>query len=108
MELKTAKYHMKFILPMLEEGLSLNEISRRYKYSDSYVRKIISFWRKYYLRNQEKFHIEIQREKIRKSTQHALDRLKSLGVKLGRPKGSKDKTKRRTIGYQLRYQEVVK
>jgi len=36
-------------------------------------------------------------------TRAGLDRVKSAGQKLGRPKGSKDKTRRRRSGYHLRY-----
>lgn len=53
------------------------------------------------------FHIlsafaEFERELIRERTLEGLKRAKSNGKTLGRPKGSKDKSKRRTIGYYNR------
>ena len=50
------------------------------------------------------FHIlsafaEFERELIRERTLEGLKRAKSNGKTLGRPKGSKDKKKRQTIGY---------
>ncbi len=46
---------------------------------------------------------ELERELIRERTISKLNYLKSKGVKLGRPKGSKDKKKRRKSGYYLRW-----
>ncbi len=51
---------------------------------------------------------ELERELIRERTKAKLDYLKSQGVKLGRPKGSKDKKKRRTSGYHLRWVRMNK
>ena len=54
------------------------------------------------------FHIlsafaEFEREIIRERTLDGLERAKTNGSKLGRPKGSKDKEARRKSGYYLRY-----
>jgi len=46
---------------------------------------------------------ELERELIRERTISRLDYLKRQGIKLGRPKGSKDKKDRRKSGYYLRY-----
>jgi len=46
---------------------------------------------------------ELERELIRERTIAKLTYLKNHGVKLGRPKGSKDKKKRRKSGYYTRY-----
>lgn len=46
---------------------------------------------------------EFERELIRERTREKLNYLKSKGVKLGRPAGSKDKDKRRKSGYYLRW-----
>ncbi len=51
---------------------------------------------------------EFEREIIRQRTLDGLQRVKSQGKKLGRPKGSKDKTKRSTIGYQKRSEQLLK
>jgi len=51
---------------------------------------------------------EFEREIIRQRTLDGLQRVKSQGKKLGRPKGSKDKTKRSTIGYQKRSERLLK
>lgn len=48
---------------------------------------------------------EFERELIRERTIEGLKRAKSQGKKPGRPKGSKDKTKRRTEGYLRREAE---
>jgi DNA invertase Pin-like site-specific DNA recombinase len=45
---------------------------------------------------------EFERELIRERTIEGLNRTKQSGTKLGRPKGSKDKTKRPRSGYILR------
>lgn len=45
---------------------------------------------------------ELERENISQATKQRLQSLKNLGKTLGRPKGSKDKGKRRTTGYHLR------
>ena len=45
---------------------------------------------------------EFERELIRERTLEGLHRAKQQGKKLGRPKGSKDKKKRRTAGYYKR------
>lgn len=45
---------------------------------------------------------EFERELIRERTLEGLHRAKQQGKKLGRPKGSKDKKKRRTGGYYKR------
>ena len=42
---------------------------------------------------------KIEREKISERTKAGLERVRSRGVQLGRPKGSKDKKKRRVTGY---------
>jgi len=42
---------------------------------------------------------KMEREKISERTKAGLDRVRSRGVKLGRPKGSKDKKRRRAKGY---------
>jgi DNA invertase Pin-like site-specific DNA recombinase len=54
------------------------------------------------------FHIlaafaEFEREIIRERTLDGLERAKANGSCLGRPKGAKDKKKRRKSGYHLRY-----
>lgn len=46
---------------------------------------------------------ELERELIRERTRAKLQYLKKKGMKLGRPKGSKDKKPRRRSGYYLRY-----
>ena len=46
---------------------------------------------------------ELERELIRERTKAKLDYLKSQGVKLGRPTGSKDKKVRRKSGYYNRW-----
>jgi DNA invertase Pin-like site-specific DNA recombinase len=46
---------------------------------------------------------EFERERIRERTMLGLERAKSEGKQLGRPKGSMDKKKRRTSGYNLRW-----
>ena len=48
---------------------------------------------------------EFERELIRERTIEGLRRAKSQGKKVGRPKGSKDKVKRRTDGYLLREEQ---
>jgi len=45
---------------------------------------------------------ELERTNISEATKQRLQALKNMGKKLGRPKGSKDKDKRRTTGYLLR------
>lgn len=45
---------------------------------------------------------EFERELIRERTREGLNRAKHEGTKLGRPKGTKDKTKRKKSGYYLR------
>lgn len=45
---------------------------------------------------------ELERTNISEATKQRLQALKNMGKKLGRPKGSKDKNKRRTSGYILR------
>ena len=45
---------------------------------------------------------ELERANISEATKQRLKALKSLGKKLGRPKGSKDKEKRSNVGYLLR------
>ncbi len=59
------------------------------------------------------FHIisafaEFEREIIRERTLAGLERAKMQGKRLGRPKGSKDKKKRRKAGYFLRWQNASK
>lgn len=51
---------------------------------------------------------EFEREIIRQRTLDGLQRVKSQGKKLGRPKGSKDKSKRSTDGYQKRSERLLK
>ena len=51
---------------------------------------------------------EFEREIIRQRTLDGLQRVKSQGKKLGRPKGSKDKKKRSTVGYQKRSERLLK
>lgn len=46
---------------------------------------------------------ELEREFIRERTKSKLDLLKKQGKQLGRPKGSKDKGRRRRSGYHLRW-----
>lgn len=46
---------------------------------------------------------ELEREYIRERTKSKLDYLKKKGMKLGRPKGSKDKKVRKKSGYHLRW-----
>ena len=46
---------------------------------------------------------ELEREMIRERTQLRIDTLKEKGTKLGRPKGSKDKGRRRKSGYVVRW-----
>ena len=48
---------------------------------------------------------EFEREMIRERTMAGLDRARAQGKKLGRPKGSSDKKKRKKGGYYLRYQK---
>jgi len=45
---------------------------------------------------------ELERTNISEATKHRLQALKNMGKKLGRPKGSKDRTKRSNTGYLLR------
>lgn len=45
---------------------------------------------------------ELERTNISEATKQRLQALKKMGKKLGRPKGRKDKHKRRTTGYLLR------
>lgn len=45
---------------------------------------------------------ELERENISLATKHRLQALKNLGKTLGRPKGSKDKGKRKNLGYLIR------
>lgn len=45
---------------------------------------------------------ELERENISLATKQRLGALRNLGVKLGRPKGSQDKKKRKNIGYIIR------
>lgn len=45
---------------------------------------------------------QLERKMISEATKQRLTALKNMGVKLGRPQGSKDKKKRRTGGYILR------
>lgn len=45
---------------------------------------------------------ELERENISEATKQRLQALKNLGKTLGRPKGSKDKSKRSNTGYLLR------
>lgn len=49
---------------------------------------------------------EFERDINRERTLDGLERAKSQGKVLGRPKGSKDKKKRRTAGYLLRWKKV--
>lgn len=51
---------------------------------------------------------ELERELIRERTKAKLEYLKSEGMILGRPKGSKDKNKRRKSGYYLRWSKEAK
>ncbi len=56
------------------------------------------------------FHIfgamaELERDLIIERTRAGLKRARERGIKLGRPKGSKDKKARRKAGYYLRYQK---
>jgi putative DNA-invertase from lambdoid prophage Rac len=46
---------------------------------------------------------ELERTNISIATKQRLEALKNMGKSLGRPKGSKDKKKRKTTGYHLRY-----
>ena len=46
---------------------------------------------------------QLERENISEATKQRLTALKNMGKTLGRPKGSKDKADRKTIGYLLRY-----
>ena len=46
---------------------------------------------------------ELERTNISIATKQRLEALKNMGKTLGRPKGSKDKKKRKTTGYHLRY-----
>lgn len=46
---------------------------------------------------------ELERELIRERTRAKIDYLKSTGIHLGRPSGSRDKAPRRKSGYWLRY-----
>jgi DNA invertase Pin-like site-specific DNA recombinase len=48
---------------------------------------------------------ELEREFVRERTKLRLKTLKAKGVKLGRPKGSKDKKRRKKGGYYLRYKK---
>lgn len=105
MDKKLIKFHMKFIKPMLKEGLTNREISKRYGYTQGYIRKIISEYNTHFLKNQEKLYMQMRREESRRLTLKALNRLKIEGIKLGRPKGIKDKKPRRKVGYSLRYEE---
>lgn len=43
---------------------------------------------------------QLERENISEATRQRLQALKNMGKKLGRPKGSKDKNKRKTEGYK--------
>ncbi len=49
---------------------------------------------------------EFERQLIRERTKEKLEYLKSRGVKLGRPSGSKDKKLRRKSGYFLRWSKT--
>ncbi len=49
---------------------------------------------------------EMEREMIRERILLGLDRRKKQGKSLGRPKGSKDKKRRRKGGYYLRYKKL--
>ena len=51
---------------------------------------------------------EFERSLIRERIKDKLNYLKANGVKLGRPVGSKDKGRRRTSGYNLRWQNCKK
>ena len=51
---------------------------------------------------------ELERELIRERTKAKLDYLRSQGVRLGRPPGSKDKGKRRISGYHARWDNARK
>ena len=46
---------------------------------------------------------ELERENISVATKERLQALKNMGKQLGRPKGSKDKHKRKNTGYLRRY-----
>ena len=46
---------------------------------------------------------QFERDLIRQNTMDGLERAKKQGKTLGRPKGSKDKKRRRVSGYHLRY-----
>lgn len=46
---------------------------------------------------------QFERDRIRERTMLGLDRARAEGTQLGRPKGAKDKKKRRTAGYSERY-----
>ena len=48
---------------------------------------------------------KIEREKISERTKAGLARVKRAGKTLGRPKGSKDKKRRKKKGYYLRYEK---
>ncbi len=48
---------------------------------------------------------EMERELIRERINSGLDRARSQGKKLGRPKGSKDSRRRRKSGYWMRWQK---
>lgn len=51
---------------------------------------------------------EFERQLLRERIKEKLDYLKSKGVKLGRPSGSKDRKKRKRGGYFLRYKRLNK
>lgn len=51
---------------------------------------------------------ELERKLISERTKERLTALRNLGVTLGRPKGSKDKGKRKKSGYYNRWAEVNK
>lgn len=51
---------------------------------------------------------EFERELIRERVRAGLERVKKEGVKLGRPKGSKDKRKRSVSGYISKYAGTTK
>lgn len=46
---------------------------------------------------------QLERENIAEATKQRLQALKNLGRKLGRPSGSKDKNKRKNMGYKERW-----
>lgn len=96
---KTIKRHMKFIKPLIRQGVSNRRIAKTLRYSEGYIKNIITGY--FYMNGIEwarSYHHGYRQEQRRK-TIDGLNRARAEGKVLGRPKGSKDKTQRRKAGY---------